>query len=511
MLFTPRNPNLHLWDSWLLKRGDDFHLFHLMKRTGESSSMINHAVSKDLAIWEEKGPIIQRGKPGEWDAGGLNTGITVHHDGKYYLFYGALVDGVQRIGVAISTDLVNWEKYDGSPVLEIDPRWYQAEILDASEPGVSWRDPCIVQDETGLFHAFLCARAKTGVWAAKGAIGHATSKDLLHWDVHPPVYVSDRHGFIEVPDVFRLGDRWFIIFSTGQWHTTRTADADYAASGMRYLIGESMLGPYYEPEESSLLSTGLGVLGAYAGRTISLEGEDHLMRRMVASSRLFYYHNAFRTDFLKFTFKGSWGLPKLLTQNEGVPSLGYYPKAILGLTSQDTVSLDAGEFSEFYPGVQGTGIEWNKSGQGLSGYCPGGSATVLARHKVADGIWQVKVSLASGGAAGILFRYDHESREGLALTIDATRQRVELLRIYKAEFGWTSCIEQYRPLAVDCDRAYMIRVVARDCFVDAYVDDQAMFSLSVEANKQGKTGLYLENARALFGSVSVEPMAGAGR
>lgn len=506
MLFTPRNPSLHLWDSWLLKQGEEFHLFHLMKRTGESSSMINHAISKDLVTWEEKGPVIERGKPGEWDAGGLNTGITVHHDGKYYMFYGALVDGVQRIGVAISTDLDKWEKYDGSPVLKIDPRWYQAEVLDASEPGVSWRDPCIIEDENGIFHAFVCARAKTGAWAAKGAIGHATSSDLLSWDVHPPIYVSDRHGFLEVPDVFRLGDRWFIIFSTGQWHTTRTDDADYAASGMRYLVGESMLGPYYEPKESSLLSTGLGVLGAYAGRSISLEGEDHLMRRMPIGSRLFYYHNAYRTEFLKFTFKGSWGLPKLLTQDEGRLHLGYYPKVISAIISPETLLLEGEEFSEFYPGVHGTGIEWDKLGQGLSGYCPGGSAAALTRHKISDGMCQVKVSIASGGAAGILFRYDDGSREGLALTVDVTRQRVELLRVYRAEFGWTSCIEQYRPLAIDCDKEYMIRVVARDCFVDAYVDDQAMFSLSVEANKKGRTGFYLENAKAQFGSVTVKPI-----
>ena len=59
---------------------------------------------------------------------------------------------VQRIGLAVSDDLVHWEKHPANPVLEADARWY--DLLDEARwRDQSWRDPWLFVDpDDGAFH-----------------------------------------------------------------------------------------------------------------------------------------------------------------------------------------------------------------------------------------------------------------------------------------------------------------------------------------------------------------------
>ena len=109
MLYKPPDRRLGLWDTWLFRQGDAVHLFYLQcERTGTGCTAIGHAMTRDWLHWETLPPVLRQGRGDEWDAGPLMTGVTLEHDGRYYLFYGAMVERVQRIGLAVSDDLLHW-------------------------------------------------------------------------------------------------------------------------------------------------------------------------------------------------------------------------------------------------------------------------------------------------------------------------------------------------------------------------------------------------------------------
>jgi hypothetical protein len=67
---------------------------------------------------------------------------------------------IQRIGLAVSDDLMTWRKHPGNPVIEADGRWY--ELLDlTSWRDQSWRDPWLFRGRRdGAFHALITARRR---------------------------------------------------------------------------------------------------------------------------------------------------------------------------------------------------------------------------------------------------------------------------------------------------------------------------------------------------------------
>jgi beta-fructofuranosidase len=151
---------------------------------------------------------------------------------------------VQRIGLALSDDLETWEKQADNPVMEADPRWY--EMLDTEIWfDQAWRDPWVVYDSgDDLFHAFVTARSNSGPPGARGVIGHAISPDLSDWEVGPPIRTPQGFGYMEIPQVFRLEERWHLLFSTPGW--AQSAGNRPKCTGTFHAISDELDGPYEE-------------------------------------------------------------------------------------------------------------------------------------------------------------------------------------------------------------------------------------------------------------------------
>ncbi len=88
------------------------------------------ATSEDKIKWTnvKDDPVIEMG-PGPYDAAAVAANQVVRHEGRYYLYYHGSSDpdwaepdahAVWTSNVAMSTDLVNWEKYPGNPIVEGD-------------------------------------------------------------------------------------------------------------------------------------------------------------------------------------------------------------------------------------------------------------------------------------------------------------------------------------------------------------------------------------------------------
>jgi hypothetical protein len=100
--------------------GDTWHLFY---ERGDKGVWL--ATSKDLRVWTnvQDEPVIALG-PGEYDRHAVALNQVVRYRGRYFGVYHANADpkwkGPWTTCLAVSDDLVHWEKYPGNPVIRSD-------------------------------------------------------------------------------------------------------------------------------------------------------------------------------------------------------------------------------------------------------------------------------------------------------------------------------------------------------------------------------------------------------
>lgn len=282
-----------IWDFWFYQQGDRHHIYYLQaNRSLEDpdkrhwNATIGHAVSNDLRNWTRltdafapnaSGSVVKGEDPSieVGDSGTAWTGSVIHHDGKYWQFYtGTRISEdrlIQRVMLAQSEDLIHWTRYQQNAVTEYDPRWY--ETLDTTAwHDQAWRDPWVMEDpdRPGQWHMFITARAKDGMADGRGVVGHAVSTDLHHWEVRPPVTQSGDYGEMEVPQVLRIGERFYLIFSVrgemlSKQHQNRIG-VENALTGIRYLVADKIDGPYLPIGDGVLFTDKPGSL--YSGKLI---------------------------------------------------------------------------------------------------------------------------------------------------------------------------------------------------------------------------------------------------
>lgn len=221
---TLRLPDKWVWDFWFARRDREWHIFYLQapRSLGDPAirhhnATIGHAVSLDCRDWQVVDDAIHPGPQGSWDDLATWTGSVIEHEGRWYMLYTGINRAeqglIQRIGLAVSDDLVRWTKHEANPVLEADSRWYELLDLDRWRDQ-SWRDPYLFYwPEDGLFHALITARSPWGPSDGAGVIAHATSKDLVHWEVLPPLTDPGEFAQVEVAQLMKNDDGVKIVFS----------------------------------------------------------------------------------------------------------------------------------------------------------------------------------------------------------------------------------------------------------------------------------------------------------
>jgi beta-fructofuranosidase len=336
VLYTPPDRDLILWDTWLFRHGDEIHLFHLQRERHEiGCSSIGHAVSRDWFHWDTLPLVLAQGTGSAWDAGPLMTGMTIAHDGRYYLFYGAMVDRVQRIGLAVSDDLVHWQKLGTNPVLEPAGPWYETDPARANNYETAWRDPYVFYDQArASFFALICARVAGSPDVGGGCIAVARSSDLLTWELLPPAHVSEALTCLEVPEYFSRDGRHYLTYTSSYHFGTPYPLKDaFQTSGTFYLVSDDMLNGYHEPDHPNILHAGLpNAVTNYVGRSLPLSPP--------AANRRYYYHNVFPPKPGQ-SLGGSLSLPKLLGSRSDGRLAVQYDHALIAPHVEPVETLDA--------------------------------------------------------------------------------------------------------------------------------------------------------------------------
>ena len=243
-------------DVEVFPNGEELHLFHL---TLPNHDLVQHLVSVDGLAWRRLPPALRTGDPGDCDDDQLWTMSVTARDGRYHMLYTALATAergrVQRTALAVSDDLVRWTKSDRNPVAQADPRWYETDV--AASGIVSWRDPKPIRiGET--YYATVCARERAGPLMRRGCVGLLASRDLVSWEVRPPLFAPRRFWDLECPQVFALGGRFYLTAGIME------------DGSQRYWVAPRFEGPYETPPDGGVLAPA----GHYAGRVCQWQGRD---------------------------------------------------------------------------------------------------------------------------------------------------------------------------------------------------------------------------------------------
>ena len=198
----------------VIRRGGKYHLFHLVL---PNHDYIAHAVSSDGMEWERTRNAIFTGEPGTWDDDMLWTMHVTRNAGLglYEMFYTGLHQAengyIQRIGRAVSRDLVAWRK-ENLQNLPLLPRGEFYEVPgEAARGWVSFRDPFLFSLE-GKEWMLICARTREGMVSRRGCVG-LMRRTPDGFETEPPLFFPRMYDDIECPCLVQLGGSFYLIGS----------------------------------------------------------------------------------------------------------------------------------------------------------------------------------------------------------------------------------------------------------------------------------------------------------
>ena len=251
-----------IWDSWYAHDGTRWHGFFLQadKSLGDPdlrhfNVSQGHAVSDDLVNWTHLGTMLKPSETPAWDDYTTWTGSVVQgDDGLWHLFYTGSTRAEQglrqRIGHATSTDLHSWQRVGTGLALDlVGPNAHHYEVDHVGRwHDRAMRDPWVMRDPNGPgWLMYFTARVPDVAEPnGGGAIGFATSPDLMTWTLQPPVFAGG-FGQLEVPQVFNVGNKWYCLFCTSSFHWSEAYKASHKQSpvtGNHYLIADDPRGPW---------------------------------------------------------------------------------------------------------------------------------------------------------------------------------------------------------------------------------------------------------------------------
>ena len=353
-----------------------FYIYYLHdERKGNTQDEYGYRTSWNLLITED-GVNVKDCKvvlpDGEYDDAdyACYTGSVIEgNDGNFHMFYTAQNnynpkyhrDGkpLQYVAHAISTDLINWEKL---PELTFgaDERIY--------EP-FDWRDPFVFyNEEEKCFDMLLAARLRGASEKNGGCVGLCRSYDLLHWEAKEPFYNPESYMTHECPDLFKLGNKWYLVYSTfSEKFVTH------------YRMSDKLSGPWTSPIEDTFDARAF-----YAAKTAQV-GDKRMAFAWVPTKRgesdfgqyewggNFIAHEINQTTDNKLTVKPAEGLINMFNKefvNEKINKVeienyeGEKSYVIDGM--KDTCMIEA--VIEFSEGVRSFGIGLRQDSALANGY-----------------------------------------------------------------------------------------------------------------------------------------------
>lgn len=139
----------HVSRCCIYKEAESYYLFY----AGHDGKVERIGIAKGKSLFNlkrvQKEPVLDLGKKGAWDDKSMSDPRVFKYKGKYIMFYsGISIKGIERVGIAVSHDLIHWKKYDKNPILDVSKEKWD---------GLSATRADVFQSE-GKFYLFYSGR-----------------------------------------------------------------------------------------------------------------------------------------------------------------------------------------------------------------------------------------------------------------------------------------------------------------------------------------------------------------
>jgi beta-fructofuranosidase len=450
-----------------------FHLYYLhdwRDKAGHGEGTPWYQVStEDLVHFAEHGEMLPRGREDEQDLY-VFTGSVIEGEGHYHIFYTghnphlrARGKPEQAVMHAVSDDLLHWHKVPGDTFFA---------PTDCYEPH-DWRDPFVFwNEEAQEYWMLLAARLKTGPSRRRGCTALCASKDLVTWQVREPFYSPGLYYTHECPDLFRMGDWWYLLFSEF---------SDKCVT--RYRMSRSLAGPWLTPDNDAFDNRAF-----YAAKTAA-DG-----RR-----RFIFGWNPTREPEKD---DGGWQWGGNLVVHEVAQELD----GTLSVRMPDAVS---GAFARPLPLDLKLGLGSCKAaGRSVEIAAPGSFGCATAGPMPACCLITARVEFAPGTrACGLMLRTSDDLEEAYYIRLEPGQRRL-VFDMWKRAGDRPFMVELERPLHLLAGQAVEIKVLVDGSVCEVYVGGKVAMSARLYDPRAGNWGVFVQEGMARFEDLCIQGESG---
>ncbi|MEU4197110.1 glycoside hydrolase family 32 protein [Kribbella sp. NPDC026611] len=442
-----------------------YHVFYLRDYRDKDSYGIgspwHHVSTDDFVTFVDHGEALSKGSIDDQDLTVATGSVITDDKGLHHIFYTGInpyfrdeAHHEQAVLHATSKDLISWEKVAGE-VSYADESLYERH---------DWRDPFVYKDpDSGRYHMLLAARTADGPVSRSGCTALLTSEDLSTWTVEKPFYAPGRYHGHECPDLFRMGEWYYLVFSE---YTTRTAT--------RYVMSRSLQGPWETPADNMFDNRAF-----YAAKTAG----DEDGRRF-----LFGWNPSKVGD----ADGGDWVWGGALTVHEVIQN----HDGTLGVRMPQTLVQAFGEPTRQHLELDGT--DWTTTADGYRADSRYAYSAVRGDCMGSSCLLEGQLTFADAGEAGVLLHVDAAGDTGYFLRFNPARQALQFGKIGGYRNWYVDHMPELdRPLEIQAGVPLDYRIVVDGSAMVAYVNDQVALSARLYADRPARCGLYADGATVI--------------
>lgn len=467
LLFKPVEPAAVAGDFIPFWNNGLYHLFYIkdnrdLDTYGYAMSWFQ-VVTADFVTFNGWGEAIIHGTIGEQDYK-VFTGSVFEYDGVFHIFYTGHNDNFikegrpqQAILHAVSHDLRNWHK---------DREFYFAAPEGSYYEKHDWRDPYVYRDEkTGEFRMLITARKQQGLDNHRGVIAQAVSDDLVHWRLSENFWAPDEYHTHECPDLFKMGDWWYLMFST------------YSEKSItHYRMAKQPAGPWLVPADDQL-----DTRGWYAAKTTANEKNERFAFGWLPIRSEDRYHNPNQGPW---HWGGNLVVHQLRQRPDGTLK-AVMPAPIAAAFTKEITLQPVPVLGHWQ--IDGTEFRCQASGRFslmTLGRLPE-TAMIEAAIEFSDGV----------GSCGIMLKAAGDLESYHLVRLDLTEQRIST-DFWERRRDRPFAME--RPISMRRHQSVSLKIIIDGTCMVVYADNEVALSTRIYPETTGNFGVFASDENATF-------------
>lgn len=416
----------------------------------------------DFATFTHVGEAIPQGTEDDRDLN-VYTGSIVEDEGVLHAFYTGFNEAIHEPGCSARQLVMHATRAkEGSGWSKHPEHTFGAP--EGYEP-LDFRDPFVFRpDPAGQWHLLVIARRSEGADRRRGVILEYVSEDLSTWSFEGEFWAPNRYVAVECPEVFRIDDRWYLVYS------------EFSDSfATRYRVGPTAHGPWTVPELDTVDGRAF-----YAAKSLELDGRRYFAGWIPTRTG--------DTDDGAWEWAGSLAVHEAWVRPDG--TLAFRMPSALRASFSTPHPTD-------WHRIVGA---WEQTGTGLVGSAPDGLAIVATDPVPSSYLLEATIDAAPGTfECGVVLRASADGSEGYLMRIEPRRDRLVFDRWPRTRTGpaqWQISgdvpflPELERPLRPSQGR-YDLRIIVEDSICVAYVNDEVALSTRIYDRGSGGVGLFV--------------------